>query len=324
MTPWNRPSNRAARFTEPGPAGSSSAQVLNRFVDASDGVRLVAREQGNPDAPTVLCVHGFPDDHQVWAGVASELASTLHVVTYDVRGSGESGQPKRIKDYRLDQLADDIGRVIDAVSPTRPVHLLAHDWGSVQAWHATTDPAQHYRIASLTSISGPCLDHVPFWIKSRLAAGPRGWKDVLGMWKSPFYMGFFQLPWLAPLVCRLGLVDAAIAAASRSEVGDAPAHRARDNHAGLKIYTANLLPRLLRPQQRRTDQPVQVLAPRRDIFITAASQTDIGRWAPNSTVHTIDGGHWVPLFDPVAIAEHVRPFVSKHEHDTADTNGEHR
>ncbi|MFD4356176.1 alpha/beta fold hydrolase [Nocardia sp. NPDC058518] len=302
--------------------------MSTRFVEASDGVRLAVQERGNPDAPTVLCVHGFPDDHQVWNGVAGRLASTLHVVTFDVRGSGESGRPTRIKDYRLDQLAEDIGRVIDAVSPQRPVHLLGHDWGSVQAWHATTDPAQRYRIASLTSISGPCLDHVPFWIRSRLAAGPRGWKDLLSMWKSPLYMGFFQVPLLAPLTCRLGLIDAAITVASRLEVGagpaDAPVHRARDHRAGLKIYTANLLPRLLRPQERNTDRPVQVLAPRRDIFITPASQTDIGRWAADSTVLAVDGGHWVPLFDPAAIAELVRPFVSAHEANTADTNGEIR
>ncbi|MFC9659669.1 alpha/beta fold hydrolase [Nocardia sp. NPDC127606] len=331
MPPLNLSSRRAAPTTEPGHHGSqamTTGRVLTRFVEASDGVQLAVREQGNPDAPTVLCVHGFPDDQQVWIGVASELDSTLRVVTYDVRGSGESGQPTRIKDYRLDQLADDIGRVIDAVSPARPVHLVAHDWGSVQAWHATTDPAQRYRIASLTSISGPCLDHVPFWIKSRLAAGPSGWKDVLGMWKSPFYMGFFQLPWLAPLVCRLGLVDAAIALAARLEVGappaDASTHRARDNRAGLKIYTANLLPRLLRPEQRTTDRPVQVVTPRRDIFITPASQTDLGRWAADSAIHAVDGGHWAPLFNPAAVADLVRTFVSEHEAKTTDAKGELR
>ena len=290
---------------------------MTTYVDASDGVRLAVHERGNPGAPRVLCVHGFPDDHRVWDGVASELASSLHVVTFDVRGSGGSGQPRRIRDYRLDQLADDIGRVIDTVSPGRPVHLLGHDWGSVQTWHAATDPAQRHRIASLTSISGPCLDHVPYWIRSRLTAGPRGWKDLVGQWKSPLYMGFFQIPWIAPLACRLGLIDAAIALAGHFETGtrpaSAPSHQTRNNRGALRIYTANLLPRLLRPQQRHTEMPVQVLAPRRDIFITPASQIDIGRWAANSQVHSVDGGHWVPAFNPTAIADRVRSFIDKHE-----------
>ncbi|MFC9360865.1 alpha/beta fold hydrolase [Rhodococcus sp. NPDC057014] len=310
MTPSKRSTHRTVH-----PASTAEGVVTTRFVHASDGVPLAVHERGKPHAPTVLCVHGFPDDHRVWDGVADELSSTVRVVTFDVRGSGASGRPRRIRDYRLDQLADDIGRVIDAVSPGRPVHLVGHDWGSVQAWHAATDPAQRNRIASLTSISGPCLDHVPYWIRSRLAAGPRGWKDLLAQWKSPLYMGFFQIPLVAPLACRLGLVDATIALAGHFETGarpaGLPAHRARDNRGALRIYTANLLPRVLRPQHRTTEVPVQVLAPRRDIFITPASQVDIGRWAINSRVHSVDGGHWTPLFNPTAVADHVRSFVSE-------------
>lgn len=291
------------------------------FVDASDGVRLAVHERGRRDAPTVVCVHGFPDDHRLWEGVVEELASTVRVVTFDVRGSGGSGRPKLIKDYRLDQLADDIGRIIDEVSPGRPVHLLGHDWGSVQAWHAASDPAQRHRIASMTSISGPCVDHMSYWIRSRFQAGPNGWKDIAGQWKSPLYMGFFQLPWVAPLACRLGLVDGTITLAAHFETGTRPRRtpkfRAHDNRDALKLYTANLLPRLLRPQERSTNVPVQVLAPHRDIFITPTSQIDIGRWAVNSQIHFVDGGHWVPMFNPTAIAHRVRSFVDEQERLTS-------
>ncbi|MFE7723336.1 alpha/beta fold hydrolase [Nocardia rhizosphaerihabitans] len=295
---------------------------MTRSAIASDGVRLAVRERGNPALPTVLCVHGFPDDHSVWDGVVGELAATFHVVSFDVRGSGASQAPSRIRDYRLDQLADDIGRVIDAVAPGKRVHLVGHDWGSVQAWHAVTGPVQH-KIASLTSISGPCLDHVPFWIGARLAAGPRGWREVLGMWKSPLYMGFFQIPWLAPLMCRLGVVDAVIGLAERVETGarppGMPRDRARVNRAGLKIYTANLGPRLLRPQRRHTEVPVQVLAPRSDIFITAASQIDIDRWTATHRIRSVQGGHWVAAFHPAEIARHVRAFAE--EHTTTEKKG---
>lgn len=288
---------------------------------ASDGVRLAVRERGNPRSPTVLCVHGFPDDQTVWDGVAAELESTFHVVSFDVRGSGDSEAPRRIRDYRLDRLVDDIGRVIDTVAADKRVHVVGHDWGSVQAWHAATGPMRQ-RIASLTSISGPCLDHVPYWIGDRLAAGPQGWGELLGMWKSPLYMGFFQVPWAAPLMCRIGIVDTVIGLAERFETGvrppGMPRDRARVNRAGLRIYTANLLPRLLRPQQRHTTVPVQVLAPRTDIFITAASQVRIDRWATNAQVHSVDGGHWVPAFNPAEIARHIRAFVD--EHTMTDTS----
>ncbi|OZF25661.1 short-chain dehydrogenase [Rhodococcus sp. 14-2496-1d] len=286
------------------------------YVEASDGTSLAVQERGNPDAPTILCVHGFPDDHSVWDGVARELVASFNVVTFDVRGSGLSDAPARVADYRLDQLADDIVAVADAVSPHRPVHLLAHDWGSVQAWHLATEPRHRHRVASLTSISGPSLDHIPAWISERLRRGPNGWKDIAQQWKSPFYMGFFQMPWLAPLACRLGIVDRVIAFAARWESGSAPVstsrHRSRDNRNGLKIYTANLLPRILFPENRFSDVPAQVLVPRGDIFITPSIQMDIHRCTSAGEVHFIDGGHWAPSFHPAVVATATLSFVNDH------------
>ncbi|MGQ0482853.1 MAG: alpha/beta fold hydrolase [Pseudonocardia sp.] len=299
-------------------------EQTTRILVTSDGIRLAVRERGDPRSPTVLCVHGFPDDHTVWDGIAAEIGPAFHVVSYDVRGSGSSDAPRRVRDYRLYRLAEDTLQVIDAVAPAERVHVVGHDWGSVQAWHLVTGPGQR-RIASMTSISGPCLDHVPSWIRAQLTAGPRGWRAVAGMWKSPLYMGLFQIPWLAPLACRLGVVDAAIGAAERFETGtrppDMPRDRARVNRAGLKLYTANLLPRLLRPGRRRTDVPVQVLAPRGDVFITAASQVGVERWATSPSIHLVDGGHWVPAFDPAGIARHVRAFVDEHDHRTSARKG---
>src|SRR5690242_7185706 len=120
--------------------------VTTKDIISTDGVALHVHESGPPDAPTLVCVHGYPDDHTLWDGVAIELAGRYHVASYDVRGAGESGKPRNREAYRLDQLVRDLAAVIDAVSPDRPVHLLAHDWGSVQAWHAVTGRRLHDRI----------------------------------------------------------------------------------------------------------------------------------------------------------------------------------
>src|SRR4051812_22182803 len=121
----------------------------------SDGVRLAVQERGAAGAPTVVAVHGYPDDHRVWQGVADDLAVDHRFVTYDVRGAGASDAAPARVGYRLDRLAEDLAAVLDAASPDRPVHLLAHDWGAIQAWHAVTDPRFAARVASFTSISGP-------------------------------------------------------------------------------------------------------------------------------------------------------------------------
>ena len=125
-----------------------------------DGVNLATRSRGDHDAPTVLCVHGYPDNGEVWDALADALGDGYRVITYDVRGAGASCAPRALAAYRLGELRDDLFAVIDALSPGRPVHLVAHDWGSIQSWEAVTEPGAESRIASYTSLSGPCLDHV--------------------------------------------------------------------------------------------------------------------------------------------------------------------
>ncbi|MGH3539643.1 MAG: alpha/beta fold hydrolase, partial [Pseudonocardiaceae bacterium] len=166
---------------------------MARDVATTDGVRLQVHESGQHGAPTVVCIHGYPDDHTLWDGVATELAARYRVVSYDVRGAGESGKPRGRRAYRLDQLAQDLAAVLDAVSPDRPVHLLAHDWGAVQAWHAVTGEWLDGRVRSYTSISGPCLDHAGNWFRARLRRPtPRALRELITQMVSSWYITFFQ------------------------------------------------------------------------------------------------------------------------------------
>jgi len=267
-------------------------------VTGADGVRLRVHESGQHGAPTVVCVHGYPDDHTLWDGVATELAPRYHVVSYDVRGAGESGKPRGREAYRLDQLAQDLAAVINAVSPDRPVHLLAHDWGAVQAWHALTGPWLDGRICSYTSISGPCLDHAGHWFWARLRGPtPRALRELISQLVSSWYITFFQLPLLPELAWRSGLAQHALALADGATT---PA--VTDAVNGVQLYRANMFPRLAKPGPRRTDIPVQVLAPQRDPFVSRSLQTDIRRWVSNLAVRELPGGHWLPRTQPSTVA----------------------
>ncbi|TCM38159.1 hypothetical protein [Kribbella sp. VKM Ac-2568] len=71
---------------------------------------------------------------------------------------------------------------------------------------------------------------------------------------------------------------------------------------GLNLYRANVVPRLLRPEPRRTDVPVPAVSPDGDAFVTTPLQTDVARWAPHLGVQVIRGGHWLPRNDPGLVA----------------------
>lgn len=278
-------------------------------VTSTDGVLLRVHESGAQGAPTVVCVHGYPDDHTVWDGVAAELAPRYHLVCYDVRGAGESGKPRDRRAYRLEQLAQDLAAVINAVSPDRPVHLLAHDWGSIQAWHALTGQWLRGRVTSFTSISGPCLDHVGHWLRARLRRPtPRALRELITQLVSSWYIGFFQLPLLPELVWHAGLPQRALALA-----GCASTPAVTDGVNGMQLYRANMLPRLAKPSPQTIDVPVQVLAPERDPFVSRSLQTDIGYWVPNLAVRELPGGHWLPRSHPHTVARCASELIDHAE-----------
>ncbi|TKA06288.1 alpha/beta fold hydrolase [Actinacidiphila oryziradicis] len=281
--------------------------MAQRWVTASDGVRLAVYEHGDPAAPTVLCVHGFPNDHRVWDEIVSRLAGRFHIVTYDVRGSGKSGAPRPTSAYRLPQLAADTTAIADTVSPGVPVHLLTHDWGSVQSWHAVSTPQLAHRFASLTSVSGPDLDHTGRWYREQLRRpSPARLAKFARQSLASWYVAFFHLYGVADLACLLGLVDLL------SRVPHATGLAAR-NRAGLKLYRANVLPRLWRPGKRWAELPAQVLAPNQDAFVRPPWQTEITDWVPTAEIHHVDGGHWLPVDQPELVADYAAALVERAE-----------
>jgi NAD(P)-dependent dehydrogenase (short-subunit alcohol dehydrogenase family)/pimeloyl-ACP methyl ester carboxylesterase len=282
-------------------AGGRLAGNVHRVI-ASDGVSLAVQEHGEAAGPTLAAVHGYPDDHTVWDGVVAELSQRYHVVTYDVRGAGGSGQPEERSGYRLDQLADDLVTVLDAVSPDRPVHLLAHDWGSIQCWHAVTDQKLASRISSYTSISGPCLDHVGQWLRSRLRRPTLGrLGELAAQAAASGYLGLFQIPGLPEVLWRSKLLPKAVKLLGRGDTGFVEPNRS-DALRGLELYRENMLPRLLRPAVRSTTVSVQVLVPTRDAFVTAALQSDVAALTTEPRLRLIPAGHWLPRSRPDVVA----------------------
>ncbi|RMH84391.1 alpha/beta fold hydrolase [Pseudomonas sp. AOB-7] len=288
-----------------------------RLEVLGDGVRLQTYAWGRADGPTLLLVHGYPDNHEIWLPLVRELAAEYRIVAYDVRGHGASQVPRRLRDYRLDRLANDLEAVIRAVSPQRPVHLVAHDWGSIQSWEAVTEPRIQPLLASYTSISGPCLDHVGHWLRERLSLRrPQALVQALRQLLSSWYIAFFHTPWLPELTWRLGLDRAWPWLLRRLEGvhGLPPSSSQRgDGMRGVQLYRANFIRSLLRPRARSTRVPVQLIVPLGDRFVRPQLFDDLAHWAPLLTRREMRGGHWQLLAEPSALAGWLREHVGRLE-----------
>jgi NAD(P)-dependent dehydrogenase (short-subunit alcohol dehydrogenase family)/pimeloyl-ACP methyl ester carboxylesterase len=279
-----------------------------------DDVDLAVYETGDPRKPTVLLVHGYPDTHAVWDEVVELLREHYHVVTYDVRGAGESSRPFGRRHYGFEHLMADMRAVLDAVAPDRKVHLVGHDWGSIQSWEAVCTMGD--RFASFTSVSGPCLDHVAHWMRARVARPtPRNLRQAAGQGLRSWYICFFQTPLVPELVWRAGMsrvVSRALEAAEgvRPRSGHPAPTGGRDGAAGVGLYRANMLARLRDPRERATGVPTQVLVPTRDRFVSPHLVGGLQSRCPSLRLRTIPAGHWVQRSHPEVIARWISEQIT--------------
>ncbi|MEX3100291.1 SDR family oxidoreductase [Streptomyces sp. ST1015] len=284
------------------------------------GIELCVAELGELGNPVVVLVHGYPDTKEVWAPVAARLAQQFHVVLYDVRGHGSSSAPKPLRGgFTLEKLTDDFLAVIDAVSPGRPVHLVGHDWGSVQGWEFVTVARTEGRVASFTSMSGPSLDHFGHWINRRLRRPtPRQAAQLLGQGAKSWYVYALHTPVLPELAWRGPLGKRWPALLRRAEkIGDTSyptASLPSDAANGAWLYRDNVRARLSRPRaDAYAHTPVQLITPLDDAFLSPRLYDELETWAPRLTRRTIPAKHWLPRTRSDQVASWVAEFVTSVE-----------
>lgn len=258
--------------------------LRRRWVE-SGGVRISLVEEG--DGPVVILVHGYPDNLTVWDGVAARLAERFRVVRYDVRGQGQSEAPQEPGGYQLERLHDDLRAVKDAVSPDAPVHLVAHDWGSIQSWGALEPDL----FRSYTTMSGPDLDQVGLWMRGWRRHPVKVLKQVLHSW----YIAAFQVPLIPELIWRAPRLRAKFHADYR------------DARNGVQLYRANMMKAPKRP--RKIHVPVQQIAPSRDPYVTPPILDVAESWCERLWRREIAAGHWAPRTHPDTVARLITEFV---------------
>ncbi|NVB80881.1 MAG: SDR family oxidoreductase [Kofleriaceae bacterium] len=270
----------------------------------SGEVELAVRTWGAPNArPPLVLVHGYPDTQATWEPVIGRLAGERFIITYDVRGAGASSAPARTSGYALPRLVDDLLAVLDAIVPKQAVHLVGHDWGSIQSWEAVTAPELRARFLSFTSIAGPCLDHAGHFLREHSL------REVGIQVAKSWYVTLFQLPGTEQIWRLIGPRWNALS--QRLEgVPATSGDRTLDGPRGIGMYRANFVPRLARPRQRTTDVPIQLLVPTRDHFASPHLADDTSRWAPYTVRRDVFAGHWLHVSHPDVVARAIAKFTT--------------
>jgi NAD(P)-dependent dehydrogenase (short-subunit alcohol dehydrogenase family)/pimeloyl-ACP methyl ester carboxylesterase len=293
------------------------SEITERIVDSSGGVRIAVYEEGNPDGPTLVMVHGWPDSHVVWDGVAPLLADRFRIVRYDNRGVGNSSVPKPVSAYTMSCYADDFAAVIDAVAPGQSVHVLAHDWGSAGMWEYLSRPDASDHVASFTSDSGPSAEHLHRFIFGNLKRPyrPKQFLRALSQFLSFSYMGLFSIPVLGPLAVRSFIAEGLRRSLMlrdgipREKLHHSVAYKT-DAVNSLKVYGANYFRSVASARaDHYIDVPVQLVVNTSDPFVRPYVYDETKNWVPRLWRRDIKAGHWSPMSHAPTIAQSVRELI---------------
>ncbi|TFY99590.1 alpha/beta fold hydrolase [Ramlibacter rhizophilus] len=98
------------------------------------GITLSCRMAGDPAAPVLVFLHGFPEAAFVWDDMLTRLAARgYRCIAPNLRGYASSSSPADREAYRAHHLLQDIEALL-AAQGAPVAALVAHDWGGAIAW----------------------------------------------------------------------------------------------------------------------------------------------------------------------------------------------
>jgi epoxide hydrolase 4 len=274
------------------------------------GVRLHYAE---PDVdiegrPLVLFLHGFPELWYAWRHQLPALAAAgFRAVAPDLRGYNRSDKPKRVSDYRVEVLADEIAALIQALGHEKAV-VVGHDWGGVVAWFfAMRHPSLLERLVVMN------------------APHPHHFLTMMGdpdQLRHSWYILFFQLPGLAELAFRRNDF-AAMRTVFRRDTERPEAFTEHDieryasawrgnTRTMMNYYRAVLRrnPLALRETLRPIDRPVKIIWGSRDRHLLTRYAEPPAKWVWDLEMDLIDdASHWVQNDRPDRVNASLLDFL---------------
>lgn len=291
-----------------------------RQVQLATGVTLNVALAGDPRAPAVILLHGFPESHRTWRGMVPLLDSDFRLVMPDQRGFGGSDRPQEVEAYRTETLIDDLFALADALGLDQFV-LVGHDWGGAIAWGAALrrDP----RLSALAIINAP---HPLIFQKSLIAsAEQRAASQYIMAFRTPGFeeaveaMGFdrfFDKTFAAHVdLARVGAEERERYIADWSRPGALTAmlnwYRASKIIVPPPGPTLPLPDWLLKPFPK-VKVPTLVLWGMKDRALLPVQLCGLDELVGNLTIDRLaDAGHFAPWEAPEPVAEALKSFLGE-------------
>ena len=134
------------------PSNESKVPLIHRKRVEADGIRVFYREAGDPNAPVVLLLHGFPASSFQYRELIPRLADRYRVIAPDLPGFGFTEvPPERGYVYTFDALAKTIDSFTDALD-LKKYALYVFDYGAPTGFRLAM--AHPERVTAIVSQNG--------------------------------------------------------------------------------------------------------------------------------------------------------------------------
>jgi haloacetate dehalogenase len=279
-------------------------------LDAGEGRSVFARVGGS--GPPLLLLHGYPQTHVIWHGVASRLVDSFTVVAADLPGYGASDRPP-VRDDHVPHSKRAWGeslRTAMAALGHERFAVSGHDRGGRVAYRLALDHPE-------TVTSAAVLDIVPtaeVYDRADQTMGYAYWHWFFLPQPAPFpetLMGFDPDGFFEGSLMKVTEFEPAALEAYRAAWRDPAAIQAmcEDYRAGLFVDAR--LDRADRAAGRRIRAPLLALWGRRGLLEHAYDVLAVWReWADHVEGHSVDASHFLAEDEPEQVARALGDFFT--------------
>lgn len=122
-------------------------------VSLANGIHLDVVDKGPEDAPALIFLHGFPENHRTWRHQIAHFSDRFRCIAPDQRGYRGSSKPQEVEAYSPDKLIGDVFLLADALGIEK-FTIVGHDWGGAIAWGVALG-GQHARVERAVIANAP-------------------------------------------------------------------------------------------------------------------------------------------------------------------------
>ena len=140
-----------AKYADPDP--------VSHFVDLPGGYHVHYQDEGGPDLPVLVLLHGFGDSYTTWEGWVRELKTRRRVITVDLPGHGLTRAPVDTV-LRIDSLADFVDRFAAALALPK-FAVAGNSMGGGVAWELAVRHPDRINALILVDAAGFANDKPP-------------------------------------------------------------------------------------------------------------------------------------------------------------------